>query len=267
MTPSELLEAGQLTEAINAAIEVVKSRPTDIDARGFLVQLLCFSGDLERADKQLDTLSHQSPETAIGVALLRQLVRGEQARNQVFTAGRVPEFVNEPPAYLQLHLKAAIATNDEDIAAAADHLRAAAAIAPTLSGSCNGLSFQGQRDLDDLTACFTEVITSNGKYYWIPNAQIDSMEFHAPERPLDLLWRRAHMIVRGGPDGEVYIPTIYHGTSQQADEQLQLGRATDWIGDEQTVVRGVGQRMLLFGETEHALLELQHVEFSAMEAD
>jgi len=265
MTPSELLEAGQLQAAIAAAVELVKNRPTDIESRGFLVQLLCFSGDLERADKQLDTLSHQSPETAVGVALLRQLVRGEQARNQVFTSGRVPEFLDNPPNYLQLHLKAAIALREQDNIAATEHLRAAEAETPAVSGTCNGRPFQGQRDLDDLTACFAEVLTSNGKYYWIPFARIESIEFHPPERPLDLLWRRAHMIVRGGPDGEVYLPTIYQGTTDQADEQLQLGRATDWIDEDQAAVRGLGQRMLLFGDQEHPLLELQQVEFTVAE--
>ena len=265
MTPSELLEAGKLNEAVAAAVETVKSRPTDIEARGFLVQLLCFTGDMERADKQLDTLSHQSPETAVGVALLRQLVRGEEARNQVFTSGRVPEFVGVPPEYLQLHLKATIALREQDNAAAREYLDAAESQAPTLSGTCNGTAFQGQRDLDDVTACFAEVVTSNGKYYWIPFAQIESIEFHPPERPLDLLWRRARMIVRGGPDGEVYVPAIYHGTAEHADEQLQLGRGTDWVGEETSAVRGLGQRMWLFGDQEHALLELQHIEFAESE--
>ncbi len=265
MKPTELFEAGKLADAIDAATQLVKSRPTEVEARGFLVQLLCFSGDLERADKQLDTMSHQSPETAVGVALLRQLVRGEQSRDQVFSTGRMPEFLDAPPDYLQLHLKATIALREQDAAAAASYLAEAEAAAPAVSGTCNGEPFTGQRDLDDVTSCFAEVMTSTGKYFWIPYAQIESIEFHAPERPLDLLWRRARMIVRGGPDGEVYLPAIYHGTSAQQDEALQLGRATDWIGDEQTAVRGVGQRMLLFGDREHALLDLQHVEITPPE--
>ena len=50
------------------------------------------------------------------------------------------------------------------------------------------------------------MLTSTGKYYWIPMERVEMIEFHDPARPRDLLWRRAHMVVRGGPDGEVFLP-------------------------------------------------------------
>ena len=92
MTAQELYEAGQLIKAIEAAVNEVKSKPTDVSRRYFLVVLLCYNGELERADRQLDILSTQHPDSAIGVALLRQLIRAELARHEFHTAGRVPEF-------------------------------------------------------------------------------------------------------------------------------------------------------------------------------
>src|SRR5690606_16991810 len=96
-------------------------------------------------------------------------------------------------------------------------------------------------------------------YYWIPFEKIELIEFRPLEHPRDLLWPRVHMIVRGGPDGEVYLPAIYSQTYQQEDEQLKLGRATDWSGDEESLVRGLGQRTLLFGDDDRPLLTLKTV--------
>ena len=62
MTPGELFQAGKLNDAITAALDTVKKKPTDTDARGQLVELLFFSGDLERADKQLETIAPAGSE-------------------------------------------------------------------------------------------------------------------------------------------------------------------------------------------------------------
>ena len=48
-TARDLYTAGKLAEAIEAATAEVRSRPTDHSARGFLAELLCLSGDIERA--------------------------------------------------------------------------------------------------------------------------------------------------------------------------------------------------------------------------
>ena len=83
--------------------------------------------------------------------------------------------------------------------------------------------FEDFRDIDDLTASFFEVLTSTGKYYWIPMERVEMIEFHAPERPRDLLWRRAHMVVRGGPDGEVFLPALYAGSHADPDDAYPAG--------------------------------------------
>ena len=89
-----------------------------------------------------------------------------------------------------------------------------------------------------MTASFFEVLTSTGKYFWIPLERVELVEFRPPERPRDLLWRPVHMIVRGGPDGEVYLPVLYAGSAADADDQIRLGRTTEWRGD-----AGAGSRL------------------------
>jgi type VI secretion system protein ImpE len=108
-----------------------------------------------------------------------------------------------------------------------------------------------------------EVLTSNGKYYWIPVDRVESIEFRPPQRPRDLLWRRARMIVHDGPDGEVYLPALYAGSHAAAEDGLRLGRATDWAGGQGRPVRGSGQRTFLVGDEAKTLMEIQVLTFGA----
>jgi len=263
MNAKELYQAGKLSEAIQAAIGEVKSNPTDLEMRAFLCELLCVQGDLERADKQLETLLKQDPKAAVGVTLIRQLVRAETARRDFFTAGRPPEMLDEdvPTEAMQLCLKASISCREGDTAAAMDYLAQAEEVRPKVSGKCDGKAFDDFRDIDDLCAPFLEVLTSTGKYFWIANERIESIEIHPPQRPIDLQWLRVHMIVKGGPDGEVYLPATYY--SEEQEEAAALGRTTEWRGDEGEPIRGVGQRTFLVGEEARPILEIRQIEFDS----
>ncbi len=232
MNAHDCYQAGNLREAIAAALEDVKQHPTDGGKRSFLCELLCITGDLERADRHLDALGHQDPQAMMGVSLFRQLLRAEQARQQFYTDGRLPEFLDqEITPDLRQHLEAAVMLREGKTAEAAGVLARSDEQRTKVDGTCNGQTFDDLRDLDDLTASFFEVLTSTGKYYWIPLERVESVEFRPPERPRDLLWRRAHMIVCGGPDGEVFLPVLYAGSAGDPDDNVRLGRATEWRGE------------------------------------
>src|SRR5689334_9834599 len=68
MNAQEHYRAGHLQEALAAATADVKSHPADTTRRGFLCELLCFAGDWERADRQLDALAQQDPEAMVGIS-------------------------------------------------------------------------------------------------------------------------------------------------------------------------------------------------------
>ncbi len=263
MQAKKLYQEGKLKDAVAAALEEVKARPGDAGARGFLCQLLCFAGDLERAERQLDALAQIDAQLGVGVALVRHLLRAEQARRQFLSDGRLPEFLEPPPPELKSRIEAAILLREKKPAEAAAALERAEAAHAPVSGVCDGKPFDDLRDLDDLCGSSFEVFTSNGKYYQIPFAKVDQVEFHPPKNIQDILWRAAHMVVRGGPDGEVYIPALYGGTHASADDRVRLGRETQWEGGDGTPARGVGQRMLLAGEREAGILEIKTIEFHA----
>lgn len=263
-TASELYESGDLDGAIEALIGEVKAHPADVDRRGFLAELLCFAGALERADLQLDALTRQQPEAGLGAALFRQLIRAEQARRQWFAEGRVPTFVDGPSEHMRLLMEAAVAAREGNAEAAATLAADAEDKRDRVAGFVGESPFDDFRDLDDLIGGVMEILTSNGQYYWVPVARILDLEFSPPQRPRDLLWRRAHVMVAGGPEGEVFIPALYAPVAE-ADGRTRLGRTTEWSG-EATPVRGLGQRMFLIGSEAVPIMQIETLRFTAADA-
>jgi len=259
MNAKELYQTGDLAQAVVAATEEVKKHPADTSRRGFLCELLCFVGELQRADLQLDAMGQQDPQVMLGISLFRQLIRAAQAREQFFGEGRLPEFLEQPPPYLRCHLEASIRLREGRPGEAAELLEEAERQRPGVAGVCNGERFDDMRDIDDLTASFFEVLTSNGKYYWIPVERVELIEFRKPRRPRDLLWREVHMVVAGGPDGEVYLPTLYPGSAAEEDDRIKLGRMTEWRGGDGSPIQGLGQRMFVIGEEDRTILELEEL--------
>jgi len=262
MKALELFNAGEVTRAIEAATEQVRNHPTDTPARMILAELLCFSGAFERADKQLETAFLQSPDLNIVTALGRQLIRAATARHKCFTEGALPDLLapSDPIIEHQLRLLAVKRAGANDQAdELIDHLQD---YCDQLQGTANNTTFAGFRDLDDLSSCCLEVLTSTGKYYWVPWHRIESLTFEPIARPRDLLWREAHINVRQGPDAVVYVPVTYPGTTLEHGEASVLGRETSWEEPEQGPVTGVGQRVFLAGDQELAILELESLSFN-----
>jgi len=262
MSAADLFREGKLNEAVEAAIAAVKQKPTDLDARYTLAQMLCFAGDLERADTHLDAIASQDKDRLIVIGMIRHLTRAEQWRRQFFEEGRVPEIIAEPTPVLRLHLEAAMYARKGETTQAVESIRQADELRAPLSGTCDAKPFDDIRDLDDLLGPMCEVLTSNGKYFWIPWERIERMEMRPVETPFDLLWRPTHMEVRGGPDGEVFLPVLYINSHKETDNALRMGRGTDWRGEEQALVRGIGQRMLLVGDEDKSLLDIGTIEFA-----
>jgi type VI secretion system protein ImpE len=260
-TAATLFRAGKLDDAVAAAQAALRKAPTDLNARVLLGELLAFSGNLERADVVLDAASAIDPSTALVVAEFRQLIRADMARRQLFRDGRVPEFLSDPTETQRLQLAALVALRGGDLAEAAKQASAAEAMRPRAAGQHGDAAFDDWRDADDLLAGSFEVLTTTGKYFWIPTERVLTLEFHAPKRPRDLLWRRASMSVDQGPDGDVYLPVVYATDETMTDPQ-RLGRETDWREAPDTPVRGIGQRLFMVGEEALGIMDLGNIRFT-----
>lgn len=262
MKALEAFNAGSLEEAIELAKEQVKKNPTDVNHRHVFAEMLCWSGDLERADKQLETLSMQDPQAAMPLALFRQLIRGEMTRQECFRKGNSPEVLKEMDPVTEMQMELLLCLREENNDRASELAEKIEAERPKIKGVCDGNEFEDMRDLDDSCASFFEVLTSTGKYFWVPMQYVETIAFAPVENSRDLMWRRAHMVVAGGPDGEVFLPTNYALSLGSDDKQLRLGRATDWKGVEDGPLQGLGRRLLLIGEEDKSLLDVTEIEFA-----
>jgi type VI secretion system protein ImpE len=256
-----LFRTGSLDAALAAANDGVRKAPADVGARILLAELLIFAGNLERADVLLDTASAVDTSAALVISEFRQLLRAETARRQFWREGRVPEILGTPTPAEQASLAAIVAWRAGDRETAerqADIAETSRLKAPVRIDDRNYPDF---RDADDLCGGNLEVLTTTGKFYWLSISRIETITLHSPRRPRDLAWRRADVSVTGGPDGTVYLPTLYGGTEQPASDALRLGRETAWT--DTPPVRGTGQRVFLAGDEGLGVMDLTGLHFGS----
>ena len=259
--PQDLLRAGKLTEGKERALEVVKRHPADTQARGVLAQILLFAGDLERADKQFEMVGKQDAGSLYAMTAMRRLIKGEMDRQRCFSDGTPPEIIGRSTPSMEAHVRALAELAKGNAIAAQEIISESEAARPASPGACDGMQFSDMRDMDDLLAPCLEIITLGGSYAWVALSEVEWFELTEAHRPIDQLWRTTKLAVKGGPEGEVFLPCLYPGTTHRGDDQLRLGKGTDWIDSEGGPVRGVGQKMFAFGEHDRALYEIRRVEF------
>jgi len=259
MTAQELFKAGKLREAIAEQIKSVKASPADHARRLFLFELLSFAGDLDRARRQIDAIRYDEIELENAVQSYRKLLDAEQARRRVFGDGIMPQFLTKPPEHLGKRLEAVNALRANQPAQAAALLAEATAAVPPVRGTLNGKPFDELRDCDDLFGPTLEVM-AHGDYYWLPLEQVEALTANPPKFPRDLIWLPARLEVRDGPAGDVFLPVLYPGSHEHADDAIKLGRATDWKQTDAGPVLGVGLRSFLAGEQLVSLLGLRELQ-------
>jgi type VI secretion system protein ImpE len=96
--------------------------------------------------------------------------------------------------------------------------------------------------------------------------QIVSIEFFEPKSLRDLFWRQAKVEVNNGLAGEMFLPALYVNSWKSDNDQVRLGRMTDWrdAGDE--VYIGEGLRTFWMDGEDKAILEFNKIEFNPSES-
>ena len=225
MTALDAFRAGRLSEAVEALGIELRHHPSDARRRAFLFELLCFSGDYERAVKQLDVLGSVSQEAELGALLYKGAIRAQRERDSLFADNAFPL---DP--------------------------------APPVRGTLNGKPFESLEDADPRIGARLECFAA-GKYLWLPLAHVAQITMHPPTSVRDTLWPTAH--VRTGPGfrgmelGQVLLPVIAAGTTAHADEMVRLGRVTDWVPLPDGGDAPVGLKYWLVDGEEFSLLELR----------
>ena len=164
MNAQGLFQAGKLDEAVQALGAELRDNPADTRRRTFLFELLCFAGDYQRAEKQLDVLASDGRAAEMGAMLYRAALHAERIRQGIFEKKDYP-----------------LTGPESDV---------------PLTGTLNGKPFEFFSDADPRIGAKLEVFAA-GDYLWIPLQHVSSVELQAPTRLRDLLWIPA--LVRTGP--------------------------------------------------------------------
>lgn len=255
-----LLQSGNLGGAVEAALNAVKAKPTDIQARTFLFELSCFSGDWDRADKQLDVIGHQDAVAAIGSLMYRQCLEVEKKRSRLFSEGLAPDFIVPPPPYVTALLGAINRIREGNTKEAREILDQVEEERPAFACKVNGEEAEDFRDYNDITSSILEVFIKDS-YTWLPLEQLEKIEFFEPKGLRDLFWMQGKINTVNGIDGEVFIPALYVDSYKHSDDQVRLGRATDWRDAGEEIYIGEGTKRFWFNGKDESILDLREVEF------
>jgi type VI secretion system protein ImpE len=236
MNPQELYRAGRLSDAIKALSAELRDNPTDVRRRTFLFELLCFAGEYERADKQLEVLAQAGPESEMGVMLYRSALFAERQRHDLFEREELP------------------APKDEE------------AGAPDRNGTANGKAFGYFADADPRTGAMLELFAA-GNYLLLPLEHVAAIEIPQPKKLRDLIWTPAAVRTtpsfKGTELGEVLLPVLAPFSWRHPDEAVRLGRMTVWEQPEGNKYQiPFGQKMWIVDEEEIPFLELRALEFN-----
>ena len=259
----QLLAAGDLTGAIQAALDLVRANPTDIPLRIFLFELSLFAGDWDRAAKQLDVIGHQDAGALIGSMIFRQGLSAEQDRMKFFDEGLKPGILAPPPPYIEDLLNANNRIREGNATEARRILDTLEDERPAFSCTVNGEVVEDFRDYNDPTMCIFEVIFKES-YTWIPFENVVKIEFYEPKSLRDLYWRQAMVELNSGTNGEMFFPTLYAGSWKSSNDQLRLGRMTDWadLGDD--LFSGIGTKLYWMDGKDRSIMDLRTIEFSEL---
>jgi type VI secretion system protein ImpE len=227
----DLYLAGKLEEAIRALGDEVRDNPLDVRRRTFLFELLCFAGEYDRAEKQLEVLAGAGPDADLGAWLYRSALHADRIRQEMFRTDSYPRG-GEPPA--------------------------------GVGGTLNGQSFQALRDADPRIGARLEVFAA-GQYTWIPFHCIAAIRMDPPRKLRDTLWAPARVQAaahfQGAELGEVLIPAVAPLSWQDPDPQVRLGRVTEWVEIDGNEVP-LGQKLLLVNGEEIPILEIRELEIA-----
>jgi type VI secretion system protein ImpE len=263
LSAEERFKSGDLTGAIAAQVAAVKSKPADPDERFFLVGLLAFAGERDRAITHLDVLSRLDKEYVPLSALFRSLLEADEERKRVHQGEHRPGLPSEGAADTEQRLALAAALAAQDLKASREIVSHLAEAEP-VRGELNGQGFESITNTDDVLGPTLEVF-AGGRCLWLPLANVRRLTVREPRSILDLLWKEAELADSTGAESVVHLPTRYVGSEDSTDDNVRLGRATEWADVEGLVFRGSGQNTFEYaaqgaGVEEIPLLEIRKLE-------
>ena len=252
------LKEGDALRALKLLTEQVRAHPQDAKLRVFLFQLLCVTGQWERALNQLNVSLELDAGTLPMVQTYREAIACETLRMQVFTGQKVPMLFGEPETWVALLIEALLREGRGEPEAGRQLREQALEMAPASSGTADGHAFSWIADADTRLGPTLEAVI-NGRYHWLPWNRLARVDIDPPEDLRDVVWMPAHFQFTNGGEVVGLIPTRYPDTKLAAGDLLALSRSTDWLESSPGVLKGLGQRLIATDKADHGLMDLRSV--------
>jgi type VI secretion system protein ImpE len=254
----QLLDKGDPANALARAQADVRADPANPKLRAMLFQILCLTGQWERAMNQLKVLTDLDPVgSPVMVRVGAAAIHCELFRADVFKGERDATIFGEPAEWVGwlVHANKLLATGQT---AAADDLRAKAlAAAPVIGGTINGEPFRWIADADGRLGPMLEAVVE-GKYFWVPMHQVREVAIEPPTEYRDLVWTPAKFTWVNGGEAVGLIPTRYPGSADVADPAICMAAKTDWV-EHGAIACGRGQRLFATDQADYPILETRTI--------
>jgi type VI secretion system protein ImpE len=252
------LKEGDALRALKLLTEQVRSAPQDAKLRVFLFQLLCVTGQWDRALNQLNVALELDIEMLPMVQTYREAIACETLRLQVFKGQKVPMLFGQPETWTALFIEALLREGRGEPDAARQLREQALEQAPTTSGQIDGQAFEWIADADTRLGPMLEAVI-NGKYYWLPWNRLAKVDIDPPEDLRDAVWMPAHFEFTNGGDVVGLLPTRYPDTVLATGDLLALSRSTEWHETTPGLFIGLGQRLFTTDVADFALMDVRQV--------
>ena len=261
MKAEELLQAGQLDQALLGLQDSVRNNAADPRLRVFLFQILCVLGQWKRALTQLDVLAGFDSDHMMLARIFQPVVQCELLRQEVFAGKHTPLVFGEPLDWMGPLVQANGLVAQGKFTAAQELRDRAFADAPATPGKINGREFEWIADADLRLGPVLEAIIE-GHYYWIPWCRIKLVHLEPPTDLRDLVWAPAQFVWTNGGEASGHIPSRYPGTEKSDDAQLRLARKTEWQERDGGYALGLGQRVFSTDGDDCSLFECRTIELT-----
>lgn len=258
--PDALLRSGDVAGTRAALIEAVRTRPGDDRVRMFLFQLLCVTGEWDKARKQLETLVQVAADAQMLGVTYNQVLDAERLRAEVFAGKADMPVLAGMGGWIEGVAKSIALAIHGDTSAADAARDQAFSDAPDTPGTIDGVRFDWIADYDMRFGPVFEAIVA-GRYGLIPFDAVKSVITKGPRDLRDVLWLPVQLDLRSGQSIAAFLPTRYPGSEVAAEGAIQLARQTDWV-DQPWGQAGLGQRLwTLSDESEVGLLQFRELAF------
>jgi len=223
--------AGRVADAIESLGSQLRKQPASPKLRTFLFELLCFAGQFDRAQKQLEVLADQDEKVQLGAVVYRNLLRAHRQREGSFVGSFTSMDAQEEIPSVRI----------------------------------NGEDYESCEDEDVRIGSSLEVYTDS-KYVRIPYRNLEQVEIAAPKTLRDLLWIPAKITTNTAvsfaeSSALVHIPALAPNSWRHKDDVVKLGRVSVVEEGEDGAMVPYGAKLLICGDREFPLLEVRELSF------